>query len=236
MWHPRATFTAVVAAPQWAGMLAALTAAAALAAALVFQTEVGRLALVDQWERTAIAFGQPLDDARFAGLVRLSERGGTYGVAMALVNGPLLACAVAIGVMAVFRVRAQRPAPREVGGLAPSKVEGPSFRQVLAVVVHAGVILALRQIAAAPIIYARETTASATSIGVWFPTLDAGSPIARFLGVFDLFVIWWIAVLAIGVAVLYRRQARRLVAVFIALYVGIAAVLTTAMAVLGGTS
>ena len=40
--------------------------------------------------------------------------------------------------------------------------------------------------------------------------LDEASPVARFLGVVDLFVVWWIVVLAIGMSVLYRRPTRSL--------------------------
>ena len=84
-----------------------------------------------------------------------------------------------------------------------------SYSQVLAVVVHASVILAIRQIVAAPVSFARETTASATSLGVWFPALDQASPLARFVGAIDVFVIWWVVLVALGVAVLYgdRRGA-----------------------------
>jgi hypothetical protein len=218
--HPRVTLTGVGAAPHWAGMLTVSTVAAAAAVALFFQTGIGRQALVDQWERTAIAFGQSIDDGRYAELLELSERGWLYGVALAVASGPVLSCGVAALVFVVFNAR---------GGRA-------SFRQVLAVVVHAGVILTLRQIVAAPVSYARETTASATSLGIWFPMFDPSSPMARFLSMLDLFVVWWAVVLAIGIAALYGRRARSLSAVFIGVYIGIAVTLAAAMALLGGTS
>ena len=41
-------------------------AAAAIAGALVMFTDIGQQALVDQWERTAVAFGRPVDDAAYA--------------------------------------------------------------------------------------------------------------------------------------------------------------------------
>ncbi len=218
--RPRATMTAALREPHWIGVLVLATLLPAAAGAVLFSTEVGQQALVDQWERTALAFGQPVGDAQYAGLQALSARGPAYAVGTAVLSGPVLALLVAVVLFVVFRGR--RP---EV-----------TFRQVLAVVAHAGVILALRQIAAAPLDYVRETTASATSLGVWFPMFDEAAPVARFLGVLDLFVIWWCVALAIGIGVAYGRPARTLAPTFVGVYVTIAAVLAVAMAVAGGTT
>jgi hypothetical protein len=111
-----------------------------------------------------------------------------------------------------------------------------SFVQVFSVIVHASVILALRQVIAAPVSFARETTASATSLGAWVSSLDDVSPVARFVGALDVFVFWWVVVLALGVAVLYRRKARTLAAAFLGVYAGVALLLAAAMSVLGGTA
>jgi hypothetical protein len=107
---------------------------------------------------------------------------------------------------------------------------------VLAVVAHAGVILALRQVVAAPMAYASETLASPITLGIFFRMLDEASPLARFFGIIDLFVVWWVFVLAIGMSVLYQRPARRLAGVFVGAYVTIALVLTAVMAATGGTA
>jgi hypothetical protein len=217
--RPRATFVDVAAAPRWAGLLAAMTIAAAAGNATLMNTEVGRQALVDQWERTTLAFGQPVDDARYARFQELSDYGPLYGTISAVVNLPVVVLLAAVLLHIVLNRGAQVP-----------------FGTVLAVVTHSSVILALRQVVAAPIAYARETTASATSVGVWFPGLDEAAPLARFLGLMDLFAIWWAVVLAIGVSVLYRRSATRLAAVFVGVFAGLGIVLAIAVAVLGGRS
>jgi hypothetical protein len=113
---------------------------------------------------------------------------------------------------------------------------GATFRQALAVSAHAGVILALRQLISAPVGYLRESTSSATSLGSWFSTLDEASPVARFLGTLDVFVIWWMVVLAIGVAVLYHRRARAIATTFVGIYAALALLLAIAMAVTGGNA
>jgi hypothetical protein len=52
----------------------------------------------------------------------------------------------------------------------------------------------------------------------------------------DLFVIWWIVVLAIGVSVLYQRSTRSLALVFTGAYVVLALLAALVMAVSGGTA
>jgi hypothetical protein len=202
------------------GVLVATTAAVALSGAVFMSTEVGQLALVDQWERTALAFGRPVDDTRYSELQALSHRGAEYAVGAALVGGPLLTLGIAAALTLTFnRAGTRRP-----------------FQQVLAITAYAGVILALRQIVAAPIGYLRETTASATTLGVWFPMLDEANPVARFLGLLDGFILWWAVVLAIGVSVLYQRRARALALTFVGTYIGLAALLTLVMAAVGGNA
>jgi hypothetical protein len=199
--------------------LTLLTVATAGSQAIWLATGVGQQALVDQWERTALAFGQDVDDARYEQLRVLSRSGAVYGIATALASGPVLTVTVAGVIFVVFR-----------------RVGQVSFAQVFSVIAHASVILALRQVIAAPLNYARETTGSPTSLGVWFSTLDEVSAVARFVGALDLFVLWWVVVLALGVAVLYRRKASTLAAAFLGVYVGVALLLAAAMATLGGTA
>ena len=199
-------------------MLAVVTAASQ---ALLYQTEVGQVALVDQWERTALAFGQEVDDARYAELQALSRSGPLYGVATALANGPVLTVAIAVVVFLTFRPRADRPV---------------SFSQVLAVTAYASVILALRQLVSIPVSVAREATGGATSLGLWFPALDAASFGGRFVGALDIFVIWWVILLAMGVGILYQRQGRTLAATLLGVYFGVALLMAVTMTALGGTA
>ena len=97
-------------------------------------------------------------------------------------------------------------------------------------------VLALRQIVETPIMYLRETLASPITLGLIASPINEASPIARFLGIVDLFVLWWIVVLAIGVAVLHQRSARRLVLVFLGAYLAIAVILAAVMVATGGTA
>ena len=223
--RPRVTFSTIVQAPSWAPVLVATTAVTFLCGIAFLRTDVGQQALVDQWERTATAFGQPVDDKGYAQM-ELTARSGVFDVAYAavtaLASGPALVFAVS-GVLFVLLKRRGLPSSR------------PSFVQVLAIVSYASVILALRQIVATPLDYVRESIASPTTLVQLFSMLDEASPVARFLGIVDLFVIWWIVVIAIGVSILYQRSTRSVALVFTGAYVVLALLAALAMAVSGGT-
>ena len=84
--------------------------------------------------------------------------------------------------------------------------------------------------------YAREATGAAISLRVLSPGLDGASFAGRVLGSLDVFVLWWVVLLAIGVGLLYGRQARSLTVAFLGVYAGLALLLAAAMTALGGTA
>ena len=220
---PRITLAAVAMEPKWADVLVACFLAMAVCGAALMQTEVGRLALLDQWDRTAVAFGQVVTDAEYAALERASEQGVAYAVISSLASGPVLTVALSLVLFVLFRRRDQG------GGLA-------TWPQVLAITAHAGVILALRQVIATPLNYSRESLASPLTMTAFLSMLDEASPIARFFSILDVFVLWWLVELAIGMSVLTGRPARRLATAFIGAYIVLALLLVMAMAVTGGTA
>ena len=227
--RPRATFSSIAAAPAWPPVLVLTTLIMFGSSAGFLATGIGRQALVDQWERTATAFGQQIDDAQYASMEARAASGMLgleYAAVTALLNGPVLAFGLSAVLFALLNRKdsATTAAPRA------------SYAQVLSVVCYAGVILALRQLVAAPIDYVRETIASPTSIVQFFTMLDEASPVARFLGVVDLFVLWWLIVLAIGMSVLYGRRTRRLALMFTGAYLAIAMIAALVMAMSGGTA
>jgi hypothetical protein len=221
--RPQTTFEALVLAPAWIAALTVATAISAAAWAIVYSTETGRIALVDQFERTAFAVGHGVDDAGYARLQHLSDSGVEYALGRAFVLGPVVAFAVA----GLVSVAARR--------LAPAGVR-PTFRQALAVTAHAGMVLALRDATAAPLALVRETTASATTVGVWFPLLDEASTAARFVGSLDLFVLWWAALIGMGTAVLCGRSPRRAAAAAIGTFAAGAGAVAAVVGLMRGGS
>src|SRR5512145_3099603 len=126
IYAPRATFESLAAAPRWGDVLVLTFLVTALSSAFLLETETGRLALLDQLERTAQAFGQTVGDSEYAALTRASDDGTVYAIASAFTSGPVVALTLTTILFTLFR--------RFTSG-------GVRFRQVFAVVAHAGVIL-----------------------------------------------------------------------------------------------
>jgi hypothetical protein len=221
LYAPRTAFHVVASTARWKGVLSFTFVMTAIASAMVLETEVGRYALLDWWEQTALTFGQQIDDRQYAALAMASEQGWLHAVASALVTGPVLTVGLSACLGVAFRNSTTPPV---------------RYQQVLTVVAHAGVILAVRQMVTATSIYLRDTLASPLTLGALFSGLDEISPAAQILGALDLFVLWWIIVLAVGTSVLYQRPAPRLAVAFLGTYVAIAAIIAAAAALTGGTS
>src|SRR5688500_14064130 len=102
LWAPRRTLESIVAEPRWAGALTLTFLVTFVSNAALFQTEVGQLALADQWERTAIAFGQTVDDEAYAAMLDASGNGAAYAAVTAFASGPVLAFGVSALLFAVF--------------------------------------------------------------------------------------------------------------------------------------
>jgi hypothetical protein len=200
-------------------VLAATTLSSLVVSTAFAGTGVGKLALLDAVEQVAYSFGHEMTDGEYGRAGQLTGHAGAYAMAASVITGPVLALAVAGATYGAVRRRASRPA----------------FRQVFAVVVHAGVILALRQVLAAPVGYLRETAANPMSLASWL-RLDAASPLARVLGLVDVFVVWWAIILAVGLAVLFKRRARPLALVLVGAYAGLALLVAIAAAVSGGVA
>jgi hypothetical protein len=205
--------------PRWFGVLVLTIGLSVACVVALLRTDVGRQAFVDQAVRSLEAYGRQVSDAQYAALERVGERGWVFTAIGTPVFGVALTALFAGLVIGIFNVG--------FGGEA-------TYRQAFAVVAHAGVILTLRALFATPLNYARESLASPTSLGVFMPMLDEASVVARFLSLIDVFIIWWIIVLAIGVAVLYRRPARPIALAFLCAYVLFAVVQAGIMLATGG--
>ena len=66
--------------------------------------------------------------------------------------------------------------------------------------------------------------------------LDENSFAARVLGMIDLFWIWYVIVLAIGLAVLYKRRTQPIAIGLLAVYAVIAVCIALIRGMFGGTN
>lgn len=215
---PTETFRAVVAKPTWL-VVALIVIAVSGGSQLWFQsTDIGRKATLDESVRKTEAFGFKVSDQMYEGMRKSIMEPPPWRVALSaatIVVFSLGIWAVIAGLLfLVFSA---------IGGQA-------AFKQVFAVVVHSSVVSAVGTLIVTPVNYVRESMSSATNLGVFLPFLPEGNFIARFAGMVDVFVVWWVMVLAIGLAVCYRKKTRNVAAGLFAVYGVIAIAVAAFMA------
>ena len=200
---PRATYESVVRHPKWFGMYLLTATLIAFGAALPMTTEAGRQAAVDQQVSSLEGFGMQVSDEQYAAMHK-----GTailpYTTAASVLIFMILAYLLLAGILfAIFNAA--------LGGDA-------SYKQVLTVIVHSSVIGAVGAVFAGPLNYFRGAVSSPTSLGVLLPMLDETSFMGKLAGMIDIFTIWGTLVLAIGLAVLYRRKTQPIATTLFAIY------------------
>ena len=219
IFSPGATYADVAARPRVLGALAVVLTVAVLGSAVFFSTDVGREALLDQQLRTLDAFGRRVSDEQYEVLQRTSRMAAYFTPVTQLVFIPLVTLVVSGAMLAVFNVM--------LGGDA-------TFRQALAIVAHSQILTALQQLFVLPLDYAKGSLSSPTSLAVFLPFLDDASFPARFLGSIDLFWIWLIVNLSIGIGVLYRRRGAPIAVALLASYAALAVVIAVVRAMFSG--
>ena len=99
-----------------------------------------------------------------------------------------------------------------------------TFTQVFAVVAHAGVVFVVQQCFVAPLNYVRESMSNPATLAAFVPMLEPGSFVVRILNVIDVFFVWWVMVLSIGLAVISERRTAPIAMTLYAAYGGLAVV------------
>ena len=220
IFSPGDTFRSVISQPTWLGAMLAVVLVVAGGNFLLLSTEVGQQALLDQQIRSSEAWGRTVTDEQQAGMERMLPTMRYITLGSTLVMAPVITFALAGLLFGVFNAG--------LGGDA-------TYKQVLAIVTHAGAISILSTLFTLPLNYARESLAGTTNLAVFAPFLDEGSLAARFLGMIDLFLVWWVVVLAIGLAALYRRRTGGVALSLLGTYVGVAAIIAVIMRAFAGS-
>jgi hypothetical protein len=206
--EPRATYESVVAHPKWFGMLALTTILMIVLIGGFLMTKVGQDAWLDAATNSPLR--GPVTDQQYQAMEKMSGYVGYITAASMLVMVPLVSIIISGILFAVFNAA--------LGGDA-------TFKQIFAVVVHAGPIGVLSSLFTVPLNYLRGTMASSTNLGVLAQSmLDDSSFLAHLLGMIDIFIVWQLVVLAIGLAVLYRRRTQPIATTLLVLYAVIAVI------------
>ena len=144
---PRSTFQHVVAHPRWLGMYLLTAVIIAFCAALPMTTEAGKQAAFDQQVSQREAFGMEVSDEAYAQIQQTTTFLPYMTAAGAFFGSLFMSLILSAILWAVFNAA--------MGGDA-------SYKQILAVFVHSGVISALGQMFTGPVNYFRGAVTSAT--------------------------------------------------------------------------
>jgi hypothetical protein len=219
IFSPRATYAAVAAQPRVFGALVLVVAFGAAGTFTLLRTEVGQKAALDQQVRQREAFGRPMSDAEYAQVERVLPYFSYIGAATQIFFFLVIPLVVAGLMFAIFTAL--------MGG-------NGTFKQVWAIVVHSGFIVTVQQVFVLPLDYFRESVSSPTTLAAFVPFLEDTSFGARFLGAIDLFLVWWILNLSIGLGVLYKKRTFPIATSLLVLYVLLGLVIAAVRSALSG--
>ncbi len=218
LWHPRQTMAAIVRDPSfitvWMVVLLIVTACGAS----ILSTAVGRQALVDERVRTTEMLGGRVDDAAYAGWLAHPPVSAYLTSGGRVLVTPPVTLIVALALV----------------GLAAIERTPVTFVVALAIVVHATMVLALQQLVAVPAQLVRESLGSPTSPGGVAADGRRGHLAGAGAWAIDVFGLWWIGLIAVGLAAATGRSTVHWLVRLGAAYVAIAAVVASAVAVLSG--
>ena len=214
---PKATFQAIVAYPKWFGAMAVTIIVSAVCAGGFMLSKVGQ----EAWLDAAIGGNAQINDQQIAAMERMAPYVGYFAIISIVVFIPVLYVVVSGILYAVFNAA--------MGGNA-------TFKQVMAVVTHTGVIGLLGQLFTVPLNYARGSMTSATNLAVVFPFVPETSFLGRLLGTVELFLIWQLLVLAIGLGVLYRKRTQPIAISLFVVYAIIGLVIALVRSSFGGSN
>jgi hypothetical protein len=208
---PKATFENVVSWPRWFGMLALTTAITVIAVGAFMMSDVGRDIILKQ----QLEAGMSQEQAEMAASI------GRYFPPIAVLFFiPLMTFAVAGILLGVFAI---------TGGSA-------SYKQVLSVYVHSGVIGTVTGVINAVINYFMASDTNITSLaGIGNAFAEKGF-VAGFFSALDLTIFLGLFMLAMGLGVLYRRRTPPIFMGLCAVYLVIAVVVGAVKAAFAGGS
>jgi len=204
---PKDTYRSVVAAPTVLGMLALTAVLSAFFTALPMTTDAGKQAAIEQQVQQMQSFGFPVNDQLYDQLQKGANRLPYTTGGSVLVVWPIMAAIFAGILFAIFNAG--------LGGEA-------TFKQVYSVYIHSGVISTLSAVLSGTVNYFSGRVGSVTNLGALLPMLPEKSFGAHLLGAVDIFIIWSVIVVAMGLAVLYKRRTQPIAISLLSVYAVIA--------------
>lgn len=206
IFSPRVTYQAIARRPVVAGALLVVILLGGGVTYWLMGSESGRqmmTAIAEQQLRDAEAQGQTISPENRKAQLMIMQYIGIGGAVAQLVITPGIIAVVAAVLMAIMNA------------LSGAKA---SFRQLLAIVAHAWIIPGLAGLVTTPLMLARQELSSPSTVGALLPMLPDDSFPKYFLGAIDFVWLWFLANLAIGVAVLYKQKTGPVAATLFVIY------------------
>jgi hypothetical protein len=207
LFSPRETFQAVAAWPKVLGMLLTVSILTGVFAALPMTTDAGKQAALDQQVQSMKSLGFQVTDQMYDQMEKGAGRlPYTTGIG-AFIFIPIVSAIFAGILFAIFNAG--------LGGEA-------SYKQVYSVYIHSGVVGVVSAAVSGLVNYFSGHAGSVANLGALLPMLAEKSVLANLLGTVDLFIIWSVIVLAIGLGVLYKRRTQPIAISLLTVYAVIA--------------
>jgi hypothetical protein len=207
LFSPKETFQAVAASPKVLGMLLTVSILTGVFTALPMTTDAGKQAALDQQVQSMKSLGFQVTDQVYDQMQKGAGRlPYTTGIG-AFVFIPIVSLIFAGILFAIFNAA--------LGGEA-------SYKQVYSVYIHSGVIGVASAAVSGVVNYFSGHAGSVANLGALLPMLEEKSFVANLLGTVDIFIIWSVIVLAIGLGVLYKRRTQPIAISLLSVYAVIA--------------
>ena len=224
---PRATLTDAVRHSRSLDLAVLIIAISAVCSSGFLFTRVGQLAALDQQVRQLESFGAVVTDDTYETLRAMVPYRPIISAAFIVVGWPILWVSAAKLLVAVC--------DRALGvPRGPDESTARRRGQALTIIVHASAVLAVRAMVAAPINYARESLGGATSLSVIMPAFGESTFPARLFGAVDVFIVWWVVLVALGMSILYQTRTLPIAKWLFGAYAGGAAAVALTQALRGG--
>ena len=205
---PKATFEAVVRSPKTIGVLALVAFLAGAPQSAINLTEKGRQAAVDFNVQQMEKFGVTVTDQMYDSIVARQKYAVYTSFVGTFIGMPIFLLLLSGIFWVVFNAI--------MGGTA-------EFKQVMAVGAHSMVISGVGAIFTGIINFTRGSiSTSVANLGTLLPMLPERSFMANIAASIDLFTIWWVLALSIGLGVLYKRKTSGVATGLFAIYAVIA--------------
>jgi hypothetical protein len=207
LFSPKETFQAVAASPKVLGMLLTVSILTGVFAALPMTTDAGKQAAIDQQVQSIKSLGIQVSDQAYDQMQKGAGRlPYTTGIG-AFIFIPIVSAIFAGILFAIFNAA--------LGGEA-------SYKQVYSVYIHSGVIGVVSAAVSGVVNYFSGHAGSVANLGALLPMLEEKSFVANLLGTVDIFLIWSVIVLAIGLGALYKRRTQPIAISLLSVYAVIA--------------